>query len=144
MLTIPREHRARSSAGWAGHTHPAEDRRPPSAGAAAGGRAGRGVRAEHAGDEPSPARAAAVRPHRGRRRRARCAGAALPVAAGAVRPAAELADPDPCLLGRPAGRVQGARGAPRQRAPAVSATDAVTVSIDVDVEPTLAFAVFTE
>src|SRR5262249_26267722 len=92
----------------------------------------------------SPARAAAMRPHRGRRRRARCAGAALPAAAGAVRPAAELADPDPCLLGRRAGCVQGARRAPRQRASAVSATDAVTVSIDVDLEPTLAFAVFTE
>src|SRR6185436_5234376 len=115
---------------------------PPS-GPAAGRRAGRGVWAEHAGDEPPPACAAPMRADRGGRGRSRRARAALSAAARAVRSPPDLADPGARVLGRAARHVQGARRAPRPRASLVSATDAVTVSIDVDVEPELAFAVFT-
>ena len=82
--------------------------------AAAGRRAGRGVRAEHAGDEPSPARAAPLRADRRRWGGSRCAGAALSAAARAVRSSPELADPGARVLGRAARDVQGARRAPRQ------------------------------
>src|ERR687891_265011 len=76
------------------------------------------------------------------RRGPRRAGELAP-ASGAVRRPARVAGRGGRVLERTAGGVQGARRARAQGTPDVSAADGVRVSLDVAVEPAVAFEVFT-
>src|SRR5919198_123801 len=140
--------------GGTSRPHPAAGGGAPAGWSPPGRRSGVRVGNQRPGHEPAPSRPAYQGGRRDGRRRRRREGPHVPAATGSVRCAAGVAGPGPCVLDRAAGVLQGPGGAtpkapwdtcpPNERIEGMTEHLTVLASIDVAVDPSAAFQIFTE